>query len=111
MAGSEKVRAKRTQAFACAVPEVYCTGTRDSDKRSWEYNKYHTSQESCKACMTAYLLKQGYKKVGSNVWDPGGDKPYLVVPRKFQRVKPGKGSKKSYMAQPLKVRNCLPLPK
>lgn len=109
MAGEER-KGKAAVMFVCGTPATHCTGSNclDTDSRSDKYGKYHGNHAGVKSCQANYLIKQGYKKIAARDFDPQNGGPILVLSKRPQRVKPGKTD---YMKQPLKARDCLPLPK
>lgn len=96
--------------FACGTPFSFCTGRSCLDQENGQYGKRHSDIAGTKACQANYLIKQGYEKVGSNAFASPNGGPILVMSKRPQRLKPGK-IKNGYMAQPLKIRDCMPLPK
>jgi hypothetical protein len=96
-------KAKRSHKHACGVPGEHCsgglTGVSNGLKKS---GKTHSTPMEAFACYANYLIKQGYKQVGSREFCKG-DGPILVLVRKSKfgaRLRGGKGSRQMPVRTP-----------
>lgn len=63
-------RRKRPHKHACGVPMEYCTGSNTSVSNGLKKSsKIHSSPEDAHKCYGRYLIKEGYKQVGSREYE------------------------------------------
>jgi hypothetical protein len=77
------LRRKRPHKYLCGVPAQFCTGSNSSVSSAFKHNaKLHGSSEDAAKCYGKYLIKQGYKQVGSREYAPPDGGPIHVLTKK-----------------------------
>lgn len=83
----------RRYRWLCQTPTGYCKGSKTIVAPAMAGRLSHASAEEAFRCYVAYLLSQGYKRVGSREFAPPDGGPVLVLTKKSRygaRLRGGK---------------------
>jgi hypothetical protein len=83
--------------FLCGVPHDECEGAKVTTSAGVRASKAHSSSEEAFNCHKRWLIKRGYKQIGTHEFQFGAG-PIVVLSKKSKfggRLRPGKLSSRS----------------
>ena len=88
--------------FACGVPRINCSGQLAKVSHGLDNSqiKTHSTHDGAFACMSAYLIKIGYTRIGGREFSPPDGGPVRVLTKRTRYGAPLRNGKEGNRHMP-----------